>query len=79
MERFYDGNMIEDDRYAAGVIPALYIGRIAQVERGAWPMAFWDKYGRDSDHLREYTKLARSDDGFEQYLAEQVFNAQVAA
>ena len=42
-------------------------------------MAFWDKYGRDSDHLREYTKLARSDDGFKQYLAEQVFNAQVAA
>ena len=79
VERFYDGNMIEDDRYAAGVIPALYIGRIAKVERGAWPMAFWDKYGRDSDHLREYTKLARSDDGFEQYLAEQVFNAQVAA
>jgi glutaconate CoA-transferase subunit A len=79
VERFYEGNMIEDDRYAAGVIPALYIGRIAQAEHGAWPMAFWDKYGRDSDHLREYAKLARSDDGFQEYLAAHVLGEKVAA
>ncbi len=79
VERFYEGNMIEDDRYAAGVIPALYIGRIAQAEQGAWPMAFWDKYGRDSEHLQTYAKLARSDDGFEDYLAEHVFGTVAAA
>lgn len=79
VERFYEGNLIEDDRYAAGVIPALYIGRIALAERGAWPMAFWDKYGRDSDHLREYAKLARSDEGFQEYLAAHVFDEKVAA
>lgn len=79
VERFYEGNMIEDDRYAPGVIPALYIERIAQAEQGAWPMAFWDKYGRDSDHLKAYAKLARTDEGFEEYLAEHVLGTKVAA
>lgn len=79
VERFYEGNMIEDDRYAAGVIPALYIGRIAHVEHGAWPLAFWDKYGRDSDHLRDYATRARSDEGFQDYLAEHVLGTPVAA
>jgi glutaconate CoA-transferase subunit A len=34
---------------------------------GAHPTACHGKYSYDSDHLREYAALARTDDGFEKY------------
>lgn len=77
-ETFYEGDLLEDERYAAGTIPALYLGGIAQAERGAWPCAFWGGYRIDAEHMRRYAKLARSDEGFREYLEQFVLPGRAA-
>lgn len=80
VERLYDGDLLEDDRYAAGTIPAMYVEAVAEAADGAWPCAFW--YGErkaDADHLRRYAEMARSDEGFARYLDEFVLCRRVAA
>lgn len=68
VERYYDGSLLEDDRYAAGTIPALYVEAIAQVERGAWPIGLWSHYEQDERELKNYAEAARTAEGFAQYL-----------
>lgn len=67
-EQRVPGNLLEDERMAAGVINATYVTASSQAERGAWPMAVLDRYGMDEAHLAEYAKLARTTEGFSAYL-----------
>jgi glutaconate CoA-transferase subunit A len=69
VERIVPGNLLEDERMAAGTISGVYIEAVAVAPRGAWPSALLDEYGADAAHLAEYAKLARSDTGFAEYLA----------
>jgi glutaconate CoA-transferase subunit A len=72
-EERVQGNLLEDERLAPGVISATYITAMARAERGAWPMAVLDRYGVDEAHLAEYAKLARTPEGFSAYLNRFVF------
>jgi glutaconate CoA-transferase subunit A len=72
VERMVDGNLLEDERLAAGVISALYVDHVAVAAHGAWPIGLLDEYPLDAAHLADYARLARSDAGFAQYLAEHV-------
>lgn len=72
-EYFYEGNLLDDERYAAGTIPSIYVTEIAQVKRGAWPIALPKYYPRDGRHIRKYRDMALSVDGFQQYLIEHVY------
>ena len=67
VEEFHDGDLVTDDRFAACTIAALYVDAISHVENGAWPLAMPGCYGHDSDHLNEYTALAKTAEGFEEY------------
>jgi glutaconate CoA-transferase, subunit A len=67
-----EDDLLADDRLAAGTIPALYIGAIAQAPCGAWPVGLRRTYPRDHDHLRHYAELAASADGFARYLERHV-------
>ncbi len=69
VEEVVDGDLRAEDAAAAGTIPALYIGAIAEAPSGAWPLAFHDAYGDDAAELADYARLARTEPGFEQYLA----------
>ena len=69
VEEIVDGDLLAEDEAAAGTIPALYIGAIAEAPSGAWPLAFHDAYGDDAAELADYAQLARTEPGFEQYLA----------
>ncbi|MFQ5784784.1 MAG: CoA transferase subunit A [Alphaproteobacteria bacterium] len=69
VEARYDGNLLADERMAAGTLPSLYVGALADAPQGAWPLALADHYPVDARHMREYARLARSDEGFGQYLA----------
>jgi glutaconate CoA-transferase subunit A len=71
-ERIVEGNLMEDERFAPGVISALYISAVAVAERGAWPLALLDLYPADAAHLDAYARAARSEEGFRAYLAEHV-------
>jgi len=73
VERIVPGNLLADERMAAGTIAAVYVEAVAVARRGAWPAALLDEYPSDAAHLAEYAKLARSDAGFSEYLARYVF------
>jgi glutaconate CoA-transferase subunit A len=79
VEGFYEGSFFDDEQLAAGALPALYIDAIAQVERGAWPLGLADRYQIDSEHMRQYAKLAKTQEGFNEYLQRYVYAAPVAA
>jgi glutaconate CoA-transferase subunit A len=81
VERFVDGNMLEDERLAPGCISAMYIDGVALAERGAWPVGLLDEYALDAGHFSEYARLARTTEGFQRYLETYVLPvpARVAA
>ena len=79
VERIFEGSFYDDEMLVPGVLPALYVERIAVAERGAWPLALPDHYDADADHLREYVRLARTAEGFEAYLDAHVFRRSRAA
>lgn len=74
-ERIVEGNLMEDERLAPGVISSLYVSAVAVAERGAWPLGLLDLYPADAAHLDAYAKAARTEDGFRAYLAEHVLGA----
>jgi glutaconate CoA-transferase, subunit A len=79
VERIHEGSFYEDERLTPGVLPALYVDRIAVAERGAWPLGLPDEYEADGGHLREYARLARTAEGFHAYLDAHVFRRSRAA
>ncbi len=79
VERVVDGDLLEDERMAAGTISGTYIEAVAVAERGAWPVALLDEYGTDAAHLAEYARAARTDEGFQGYLARYVMPPRAQA
>ena len=73
VERIVPGNLLEDERMAAGTISGVYVEAVAVAPRGTWPAALLDEHAADAAHLAEYVKFARSDAGFADYLARFVF------
>lgn len=78
VEEVYDGDLLGDERMAAGVLPALYVGAVAHAPRGAWPLALAEYYAIDAGHISGYVRQAASDDGFARYLTEHVLAAAAA-
>ena len=78
VEEIYDGDLLGDERMAAGALPALYVGAVAQAPKGAWPLALRDHYPLDDGHMEEYMRRAASDEGFTAYLADYVMTARAA-
>ena len=68
VEKFYDGNLMEDPALSAGTVPGFYIDTLAVAARGAWPLPLLDHYPADGAHLAEYARLAATADGFARYL-----------
>lgn len=79
VEEFTEDDLLGDERYAAGTIPALYISAIAHAPRGAWPVGLSGHYAPDAAHLAEYVALARTGAGFRRYLDEYVLQADTHA
>ena len=80
VERMTDGNLLEDERLAPGTISGTYIEAVAIAERGAWPIGLLNCYGFDAAHFAEYARMARTEEGFRNYLDRYVFaGAQQAA
>jgi len=68
VERITDHNLLEDIERSPGVIPALYVSGIAEVERGAWPLRFGAEYPADEPAIENYAAAARTKAGFESWL-----------
>ena len=78
VEKIVDGNLLADKTLAAGALPGFYVESIAVAERGAWPLPLPEHYGWDAEHLKEYAKLAATDDGFATYLDKYVHERKAA-
>jgi glutaconate CoA-transferase subunit A len=68
VENIIDDNLMDDPAMAPGTIPSLYVEAVAECPAGAWPLGFADKYRPDADHMRDYARQGRSDEGFRAYL-----------
>jgi glutaconate CoA-transferase subunit A len=79
VERVVPGNFLEDERLAPGTISATYVESIAIAERGAHPIALLDEYPFDAAHVSAYARAARTEAGFQAWLAEHVFAQDAAA
>jgi glutaconate CoA-transferase, subunit A len=76
VEEFRAGDMLDDELLAPGVISATYVSGVARAECGAWPLGVPDLYAIDDAHLATYAKAARTREGFENYLAEFVWQSR---
>ncbi|WP_215611582.1 CoA transferase subunit A [Bordetella hinzii] len=72
VERIVEQRLLDDEKTAAGVLPALYVDGIAQAGRGAYPYGLWGEYPTDIEALQRYARMARSEEGFRQWLAEEM-------
>mgnify|MGYP001570694506 CR=1 FL=1 len=77
-EELRDGDMLEDELLAPGVLSSVYVSALAPAARGAWPLGVAGLYPIDDAHLMRYAKAARTREGFERYLSEFVWPATPA-
>jgi glutaconate CoA-transferase subunit A len=78
VEKLHDGSLLADATLAAGTLPGFYVETIAVAPRGAWPLPLPEHYGSDAQHLKEYARLATTDEGFQRYLDQYVYAKQAA-
>jgi len=78
VEEVRDVDLLASEETAAGCLAAAYVGGVAEAPRGAWPLHLWDIYGYDEPHLKTYTEMARSPEGFQRYLDQFVRERQAA-
>jgi glutaconate CoA-transferase subunit A len=78
VEKLHDGNLLEDKTLAAGTLPGFYVETVAVVENGCWPLPLPEYYAWDVEHLKEYVKLAATDEGFAKYLDQYVYERRAA-
>ena len=67
-----EGDMLDDELLAPGVISSIYVTAAAHAPRGAWPLGVAGVYGADDTHLSQYAKAAKTREGFQRYLDEWV-------
>jgi glutaconate CoA-transferase subunit A len=75
VEEMFDGDLLADDRWAAGTIPALYISGLVVAKNGAWPVGLRGRYPADAAHLQRYVEMAQTEDGFRRYLEQLILES----
>ena len=79
VEAIHDGDLLADEQMAPGTLSSTYVSAVALAPRGAWPLEMTRRYRTDMAHMREYARLARSDEGFARYLGMHVLGTSAAA
>jgi len=73
-EELKPGDMLEDEILAPGCVGSVYVTAVAPAPRGAWPLGVPGVYGIDDAHVQVYARMAKTADGFRQYLDEFVWH-----
>jgi glutaconate CoA-transferase, subunit A len=79
VEAITEHNLFDDAKMAPGVVPAIYVSRIALAPNGAWPIGFPGHYGADDAAISRYVQLAKTGDGFRRFLDQWLGEAAVPA
>jgi glutaconate CoA-transferase subunit A len=70
VEEITDDDLLQDQARAGAVIPSIYVDKVALAPRGAWPLGLVDRYPQDEAQVARYAALARTAEGFADYLNE---------
>jgi len=70
VEEVVDESLLDDPERSGGVVPAIFVERIAVAPRGAAPLALPGRYAADGPALGRYAQAARTPDGFRAWLDE---------
>lgn len=79
VEEIWDGNLLQDERMGPGTLSAVYVTATAHAPKGAWPLSLQRRYPEDFEHIKTYAELARTDDGFADYMHKYVLNERIGA
>ena len=79
VEAISEQDLFDDPKLAPGVVPAIYVNRVAIAKRGAWPVGLPEHYGCDDAALSRYVQSAKTEDGFRRYLDEWLGETAVTA
>lgn len=78
VEHVFDGKLTDDAELAPATIPSLCITALSHQPNGSWPLNGVN-YAEDRAHLREYARLATTDEGFAEYLERFVLSQSSTA
>ena len=70
VEAISEHNLFDDPTLVPGVVPAIYVNRIALAKQGAWPIGLPGNYGSDDAALGRYVQSAKTEEGFRHFLDE---------
>lgn len=79
VEAISEHDLFDDAALAPGVVPAIYVSRIALARQGAWPIGLPGHYGADDAAIGRYVQSARTEEGFRRFLDEWLNEAVVTA
>ena len=68
VERISETSLLEDEKLAAGVLPAMYVSAIAEYRNAAWPTGLYAEYKLDAREVENYARAARTPEGFRAYM-----------
>ncbi len=79
VERIQDESLLKEEASAAAALPGFYVTHLAEAAAGAKPMGLVEHYPADGAAISEYARMARTDDGFRDYLDRYVYSEGTAA
>jgi len=79
VEAISEKDLFDDAKLAPGVVPAIYVSRIALARQGAWPVGLPGHYGSDDAAISAYVRSAKTEEGFRRFLGEWLNEAAVTA
>jgi glutaconate CoA-transferase subunit A len=79
VEAISETNLFDDAKLAPGVLPAIYVSRIAVAKQGAWPIGLFGHYGSDDALISRYVQCAKTAEGFSRFIDEWLSDAVVTA
>ncbi|MBE0625940.1 MAG: CoA synthetase [Burkholderiales bacterium] len=79
VEAISDVDLFGDAALAPGVVPAIYVSRIALATKGAWPIGLHGHYDSDDAAISRYVQSAKTEEGFLRFLQEWLGETAVSA
>lgn len=78
-DEIYEGSLMDDPALMSGVIGDAYITAISHQPKGSWPLHGGTRYIEDRDHMQHYASMARTQEGFDSYMSEFIFDEKVSS
>jgi glutaconate CoA-transferase, subunit A len=78
-EEMYEGDLSQNDELAPATLRAMFVTALSHQPNGSWPLSGGADRPEDAEHLREYARLSKTDEGFAEYLRRYVSSEATAA